>query len=144
MKKGRLINVMLVVVALGLVSVGAFSLRSEAAADRVTVLKTAGMTCGSCAHRVTQALEHEPGVASVAVDLEGGRVVVGYDSRRTGADAIAACVTRSGYDSSIRQVISAVDYRRLTGIDPARKPGSFRCGRGERDHETGGSKGASK
>lgn len=46
------------------------------------VLKVTGMTCGHCAHAVTEELSALPGVTSVAVDLvTGGSSTVTVEAR---------------------------------------------------------------
>ncbi|HEY6006694.1 MAG TPA: heavy-metal-associated domain-containing protein [Geobacteraceae bacterium] len=138
MGKRRLINLVLLGVALVLVLVCAFSVRIEAAADRVAILKATGMSCGSCAGQITKALEREAGVASVSVDLERGRVVVGYDSKKAGPEGLATCVKRCGFGSSVLQVVSADDYRRATGIDPGTQGGLARCSCCQKNRKTEG------
>ncbi len=81
MRKRNPVNLLLVVAAVFLVAVFAFSVRLEASADRVTVLTADGITCGGCVARINRALEAEHGVASVSVDEAAGRVVVAHDSR---------------------------------------------------------------
>ncbi|HEY6837658.1 MAG TPA: heavy-metal-associated domain-containing protein [Geobacteraceae bacterium] len=127
MAKRQWLNVVLVLAAVVVVGICAFSVRLEAAADRVAVLKTTGMTCGACAGRITTALKREKGVASVKVDVDGGRVIVGYDSKKVAPERIATSVTEAGYGSSILQVVSAVDYRRQTGSNPSRLEPSGGC-----------------
>ena len=55
--KNRTINVMILVATVTLLSVLAFYVRIGATADSVAVLKTTGMTCGSCSSKITKALE---------------------------------------------------------------------------------------
>lgn len=56
-----------------------------------------GMTCGSCAAKVTAAVREVPGVTGVEVDLATGRLTVAGTA--TGAD-ITAAVTGAGYTTS--------------------------------------------
>ena len=60
------------------------------------VLSVAGMTCAHCERAVREELAAVPGVDSVQVDLESGRVVV------TGAalddQALRAAVDEAGYE----------------------------------------------
>ena len=121
------LNLVLVLTAAAVVGIFGFSVRLQAAADEVAVLRTTGMTCGACAGRITGALQREAGVASVKVDVEGQRVVVGYDSKRIRPERLAACVTGAGYGSSLLQVLSAADYRRLTGSDAGRPDAASGC-----------------
>ena len=84
-------------------------------ADSVTVLKAAGVSCGSCAGKIKAALEAQKGVTSAEVDIELGKVVVWYDGKVAKPEALAAAVTAIGYDSKILQSYSAEEYRQATG-----------------------------
>lgn len=53
-----------------------------------------GMTCQSCATKVTDALQGVPGVTGVSVDLRAGRVTVAGPATTS---AIAAAVGAAGY-----------------------------------------------
>lgn len=61
-----------------------------------TTYTVSGMTCGHCAAAVTAEVSKIPGVESVDVDVESGRVDV-----RSGAplpeDEVAAAVDEAGY-----------------------------------------------
>jgi copper chaperone CopZ len=59
-----------------------------------------GMTCGNCERHVRHAAEHVAGVASVEVDLAGGRATVSFDPQATTAAAIAAAITEAGYETT--------------------------------------------
>ena len=84
-------------------------------ADNVTVLKAAGVTCGSCAGKIRDALETQKGVTSVEVDIESGKVIVWYDGKAAKQETLAPAVTAIGYDSKILQSYSAEEYRQATG-----------------------------
>lgn len=84
-------------------------------ADSVAVLKSQGVTCGSCAVRIEKALKEKPGVASVEVDVDAGRVIAAYDSKIAKPETLAETVTGLGYGSSILQVLSTEQYRAMTG-----------------------------
>ena len=88
---------------------------SGATGDSVAVLKSQGVTCGSCAARIEKALKEKAGVASVEVDLDAGRVLVAYDSKATKPETLAETVTGLGYGSSVLQVLSTEQYKALTG-----------------------------
>ncbi|MEN8376585.1 MAG: heavy-metal-associated domain-containing protein [Gemmatimonadota bacterium] len=62
-----------------------------------TKLRIEGMSCGHCAHAVTQALESVPGVQQARVDLEGGSAEVEHE----GADraALVGAVMDEGYSA---------------------------------------------
>ena len=129
--KGEIINIVLVAAAILLLGLLAVYVRIKPTADSVAVLRTAGMTCGDCGSNIEKALQAEKGVAAVEVDVEGGRVVVGYDSRKTGPEALVTTVTGAGYRSRVAGLLSVDQFRTLTGRNPgegvARKTG---CGGG--------------
>ncbi|MCM2358489.1 MAG: heavy-metal-associated domain-containing protein [Geobacteraceae bacterium] len=131
MKKGKIINIVLVLAVVVLLSIFALAVRISPTADNVAVLRTAGMTCGSCANDIEKALQAEGGVASVEVDVDGGWVVVGYDSKKTGPDAIVSTVAGLGYRSKVAEQLSVEQFRKITGRNPGqgvtRKTG---CGGG--------------
>jgi copper chaperone CopZ len=79
-------TLLLVIAAVTVLVLLAFRVRIGATADAVAVLRTAGMTCGSCSNRITTALEALHGVAVTEVDVEGGWVVVGYDTKSVKSD----------------------------------------------------------
>lgn len=54
-----------------------------------------GMTCGHCVQAVTNEVQSVAGVTEVAVELDGGRLIVTGDSIDEGA--IAAAVDEAGY-----------------------------------------------
>jgi Cu+-exporting ATPase len=76
------------------------------AADRdgPTDLEVAGMSCGHCAQRVTEAIQGVPGVRSAAVDLETQRAQVRWQPG-AGADvaAVIAAVEQLGYQAGVAQ-----------------------------------------
>ena len=130
MERKKLINAALVLTAILVVGIFAFAVRLEAAADAVAVLRTQGMTCGSCASRIEQTLKSEKGVASVQVNVENGRVVVGYDSKMVRPEALAERVTGSGYGSSILQIVTPEQYKSMTGQNIAAVGQQGGCGGG--------------
>lgn len=130
MASRRWINGTLILVACLVVSVFAFSVRIEASPDAVAVLQTHGMTCGSCAARIEKALKMQGGVASVQVDVDAGRVVIGYDSKRVRPETIAERVTGTGYGSSLLQVLTPEQYKAMTGRNIAVSKAGSGCGGG--------------
>lgn len=62
-------------------------------------LQISGMTCGSCATHVESALANVPGVQSATVSYADGIASVIADND-VGIDALAAAVTRSGYQAT--------------------------------------------
>jgi len=85
--------------------------------DSVVVLKTLGMTCGSCADKIEKALHDKPGVAEVTVDVEAAQVIASYDSKIIAPEALAEAATSVGFKSGIAQTLSLAQYRKITGQD---------------------------
>jgi copper chaperone CopZ len=103
---------------------------SNVTPDSVVVLKTLGMTCGSCAGKIEAALKAKPGVAEVMVDVDAAQVRIAYDAKVISPEVLAETVTTAGFRSGIVQNLSTEEYRKLTGQDlstkkPAKKSG---CG----------------
>jgi copper ion binding protein len=57
-----------------------------------------GMTCASCASRITRAVRKVDGVESVKVDLGSDSADVVFDSSRTSLAAIGGAIRRAGYE----------------------------------------------
>ena len=119
MEKRKVVNLMLLSAVIGVLGVLALFVRVGSTADFVAVLKANGMTCGACVGRIEKCLRAKPGVASVQVDVDGGRVIVGYDSKLTKAELMAESITAIGYGSNVLENLSAEEYRRSTGKDIA-------------------------
>lgn len=83
--------------------------------DSVVVLKSLGVTCGSCAGKIEKALNGKPGVGTVAVDVDSGQVIVSYDAKVARPESLAETVTAAGFGSSILQNFSMEQYQALTG-----------------------------
>lgn len=126
----NIVNMLLILAAVVVVGILAFSVRLEASVNSVAVLRTQGMTCGSCAMRIEDALKGAKGVSSVQVNVNEGQVVVGYDSSLVKPEAIAEQVTGSGYGSSIIQVLTPEEYASLTGKNIAADIRKGGCGSG--------------
>lgn len=128
--KNKVVNSVFVVLVVVFLTVLAFHVRIGATADSVAVLKTAGMTCGSCSSRITKALEALKGVAATEVDVEGGWVIVGYDTKAVTPQVLAEKVTASGFGSSVHVVLTPEQFRQITGSDIGRKaaPSKGCCG----------------
>lgn len=126
----KIINIVVIMTAVTLLSVLAFYVRVGATADSVAVLKTSGMTCSSCSSKITQALESLHGVASTEVDVEGGWVVVGYDTKAVKPEALAALVSSTGFGSNVHMVLTPEQFKEVTGRDIGVKtiPSSGCCG----------------
>jgi periplasmic mercuric ion binding protein len=95
----------------------AVRVRAGATADSVAVLKVAGMTCGSCADRITTALRDTKGVATTEVDVEGGWVIAGYDTRAVKPEVLAENVKKAGFASTVQEIVTPEQYRQITGRD---------------------------
>jgi periplasmic mercuric ion binding protein len=115
--KNRIINVVILVSAVTFLSVLAFYVNVGATADSVAVLRTTGMTCGSCSSKITKALNALKGVAVTEVDVEGGWVVVGYDTKTVKPEALAEKVNGAGFVSNVHQVLTPEQFKKITGRD---------------------------
>ncbi len=118
MKKGKIINIILVAAAVALLALFAFSVRIRPTADNVAMLRTSGMTCGGCSATIEKGLRGKRGVASVEADVKTGMVVVGYDSKKTKPEDLAATVTKAGYESKVERVLTVEQFRTMTGKYP--------------------------
>ena len=128
--KRKIINTFLIVSAGAVLVALAFIVRVRATADTVAVLKTSGITCGSCVPGIEKALQLKKGVTSVEVDVDSGWVVVGYDSRKIKPKSIASTLSASGYPSGVAEVLGIERYKQITGQDIGVKSGSIGCGGG--------------
>ncbi|MBT1075827.1 heavy-metal-associated domain-containing protein [Geobacter grbiciae] len=124
----------LVVCAVGLLVYLAFNVRLAPVPNAVAAIKTVGMTCGSCAGKIEKALKPMKGVAGVEVDVEGGWVLVGYDTNSANPEAFAGAVRKAGFQSWLREQMSLADFRRVAGRDfGAKVIRSGGCGTGRCD-----------
>jgi periplasmic mercuric ion binding protein len=119
--KNRIVNVVILVAAVTLLSVLAFYVRIGATADSVAVLKTTGMTCGSCSSKISKELEALQGVAVTEVDVEGGWVIVGYDTKTVKPEALAEKVNSAGFGSNVHKVLTPEQFKQITGRDIGKK-----------------------
>lgn len=115
--KNKIINVVIFISAVTLLSVLAFYVKVGATADSVAVLRTTGMTCGSCSSKITKALAGLKGVAITEVDVEGGWVLVGYDTQTVKPETLAEKVNGVGFGSSVHRVLTPEQFRQITGRD---------------------------
>lgn len=113
----------------------AFRVSIGATTDSVAVLRTTGMTCGSCASKISDALKSVPGVAITEVDVTNGWVVVGYETKVVQPEKLAEKVKEAGYNSKVYDVLTPERYKQLTGRDIGRKvalsSGCGGCGSGK-------------
>lgn len=128
--KNKTLNACLLLTVLVILGVCAFFVRIGATADAVVVLKTSGMTCGSCISKVTKALQAERGVAATEVDLAGGWVIAGYDSKQVAPERLAQKVAATGFASTVQTVLTPAEFKKLVGRDIGKQPaaGSGCCG----------------
>lgn len=111
----KICTTLLVIMAVTVLVVLGFRVRVGATADSIAVLKTTGMTCGSCSSKITTALEREKGVAVTEVDVAGGWVIVGYDPKTIQPEALAQKVKESGFGSDVYRVLTPEEFRQLAG-----------------------------
>ena len=74
------------------------------AATRTTTIYVTGMTCGSCAISIEQALKHTAGVEEVRVSYERGEAVVKYDDRKVTAAKLRQVINGIGFRATARPV----------------------------------------
>lgn len=117
MKFKIIINYIIITATVVFLVILAFRTKVGATANSIAVLKTDGMTCGSCSSKITKALESLKGVAVTEVDLNGGWVVVGYDTKNVSPENLAEKVTESGFNCNVQQVLTPEQFKRLTGRD---------------------------
>jgi copper chaperone CopZ len=127
MKLNKTLNTCLVLTVLVILGVCAFFVRIGATADAVVVLRTGGMTCGSCVSKITKALENVHGVAATEVDLQGGWVIAGYDSKLVAPERLAEKVVKTGFDSKVQMVLTPEQFRKLAGRDIGKQAAAGGC-----------------
>jgi len=130
MKFNHVINGIIISVAAVLLVTLAFHVNAKAAADSIAVLKTTGMTCGSCSGKITAALAAQRGVAVTEVDVAGGWVIVGYDTKTVKPEVLAEKVTDTGFKSNVHLVLTPEQFKQTTGryLGNKAEPGSGCCG----------------
>ena len=132
MNAKRLSTSVLLLAAVTVLVVFAFRVRIGATADSVAVLQTKGMTCGSCSSRITKALESVKGVAVTEVDVNGGWVIVGFDTKVVKPETLAEKITGTGFNSKLSEVLTPEQFRQITGRNVGQNaaPSSGGCGGG--------------
>jgi len=113
----KFVNISLILAVVVILGSSAFFVRIGNTADAVVCLKTTGMTCGSCASRVTRALQSVKGVASTDVDLAHGCVIAGIDTKQVSPEKLAQKVAAAGYPSKVESVQTPEEYRKTAGHD---------------------------
>lgn len=117
MKFRGIINCILIASTVVFLATLAFYVKTGATADSIAVLKTTGMTCGSCSSKITAALEKQKGVAVSEVDVEGGWVIVGYDTKTVTPWILAEKVSGAGFGSNVHRVLTPEQFKQITGRD---------------------------
>lgn len=125
--KNKALNSCLILAVIVILSVFAFYVRVGATADAVVVLRTSGMTCGSCINKVSKALQSEKGVTATEVDLDGGWVIAGYDSKLVAPEKLAQKVVATGFQSTVQMVLTPEQFRQMAGRDIAQQAGGSGC-----------------
>ncbi|KIE43952.1 heavy-metal-associated domain-containing protein [Geobacter anodireducens] len=121
----------LVACAVGLLVYLAFHVRLAPVPNAVAALKTFGMTCGSCAGKIEKALKPLKGVAGVEVDVNGGWVMVGFDTQSANPETFAGAVRKAGFQSWLMEQMTLADFRQVSGRDfGAKAVRSSGCGTG--------------
>lgn len=128
--KSKILNASLLVAVLVILAAFGRYVRVGATADCVAVLRTSGMTCGTCVDRITKALQSQRGVAATEVDLARGYVIAGYDSKQVSPGALAQKVAKSGFACDVETVVSPEEFSKITGRRVGQKVtgGSGCCG----------------
>lgn len=73
-----------------------------AAETAKTTLTIKGMTCGGCVGAVKLQLKRTDGVTGYEVSLEQGEAEVSYDPTRTDPKRIAASVSRTRFEATVK------------------------------------------
>lgn len=135
MNRKRLTTALLLLTSVAMLVALAFRVSIGATADSVAVLRTTGMTCGSCASKISDALKKVQGVAATEVDVENGWVIVGYDTNAAQPEKLAEKVKETGYFSMVSEVITPERFKQLTGREIGQKVapsgGCGGCGSGK-------------
>ena len=128
MRSKKISTLLLIIMAVTMLVVLAFRVTVGATADSVAVLSTTGMTCGSCSDKITQALQSVKGVAVAEVDVAGGWVIVGYDTKTTGPAKLAQKIGEAGFGSKVYAVLTPEQFRDITGRELGKNSSAAGCG----------------
>lgn len=60
-----------------------------------------GMSCGSCAERVENAIRQLPGISSVRVDLASGDVLVEHQGDKVTPEQVQQQIATAGYTATM-------------------------------------------
>ncbi len=94
--------------------------------------RVSGMSCGGCQAEIAAALQANPGVGRVGVDVARGTVSVEYDPARADPKALARVITAQGYPARYLASGAGVPLPSATG--PAASGG---CCNGKDDTRRG-------
>lgn len=119
----KIVNSIIIAVAAVFLVTLAFFVNVKGEVDSIAVLKTTGMTCGSCSSKITKALEALKGVAVTEVDVAGGWVLVGYDTKNIKPETLAEKVSSNGFGSNVYQVLTPGQFKQITGREIGTKAG---------------------
>jgi P-type Cu+ transporter len=75
-----------------------------------------GMTCSSCAARLTRTIRRIDGVDVVRVDPASDSAVIAFDPRRVTLEVIAQAITTVGYAPGIPRAEPIAERRARTGV----------------------------
>jgi len=67
------------------------------------VIKVDGMTCGSCASKISTALEAAKGVNAASVCHKSGKATVTYDQTATTPEQLVEAIQTAGYKANLPQ-----------------------------------------
>jgi copper chaperone CopZ len=128
MVKKNSITAVLVLGIVALLVVLAFRVRPAVTADTVAVIRATGMTCGSCSDKICRTLARQKGVAATEVDVAGGWVLVGFDSKTVKPETIAEKVRGAGYPGQVRTLLTPEQFRQVTGRGIGERNSATGCG----------------
>lgn len=111
MKIGPVEKILIALSVLVVLGSFAFAIAARPQSDAVAMLKTLGMTCGSCAGTIEKTLLAHPGVAEASVNVETAQVTVVYDSRATRPETLAEAVSAAGYRSAVARTLTLAQHR---------------------------------
>ncbi len=60
------------------------------------------------------------GVAATEVDVNGGWVIIGYDTKDIKPEVMAEKVTVAGFNSNVQDVLTPDQFKQITGRDIGR------------------------
>lgn len=140
MSNKKLCTSLLVIAAVTLLLVLAFHVRTGVTADSIAILQTTGMTCGSCSTEITKAIEREKGVAVTEVDVAGGWVVIGYDTKTVKPEALAQKVSQAGFSSNLYAILTPEEFKRIAGREVGKSASDAKSCCGANNGGCGGNK----